>query len=79
MLAIKHNVPVIPVLIEGTFEALPIGAFWPKASKMILSFGKPFYPAELDFSKKPEGIDEYQFFTDELMESVKKLAHDNKN
>lgn len=79
MLAIKHNVPVVPVLIEGTFEALPKGAFWPKASKVSLSFGKPFYPAELDFSRKPEGIDEYQFFTDELMERVKRLAHDNKN
>ncbi len=79
ILAIKHNVPVIPALIEGTFEALPAGAFWPKVSKVSISFGKPFYPAELDLSQKPGGIDKYQFFADELRESVKSLAPANKN
>jgi long-chain acyl-CoA synthetase len=79
ILAIKHNVPAVPTLIEGTFKALPKGAFWPKASTVSVTFGKPFYPAELDLSRKPKGVDEYQFFADELREKVKRLVSGNHN
>jgi long-chain acyl-CoA synthetase len=73
ILAVEHNIPVVPTLIEGTFEALPRGAGWPKFAKVRISFGKPLYPAEVDFSQKPEGMDRYQFFANEVKERVKKL------
>lgn len=73
ILAVEHNIPVVPALIEGTFEALPRGALWPKFSKIRLTIGKPLYPARIDFSEKPEGMDEYQFFANEVRERVRRL------
>ncbi|MCL5023916.1 MAG: AMP-binding protein [Nitrospirae bacterium] len=72
-LAVRHNAPVVPALIEGTFEALPRGARLPRLGPVMITFGKPFYPSELDFTLKPEGIDEYQFFANEVRERVKRL------
>ncbi|MBI4684495.1 MAG: AMP-binding protein [Nitrospirae bacterium] len=73
MLALELNIPVVPALIRGTFDALPRGAYWPKCKKVRLIFGKPFYPSDLDLSKKPEGMDRHQFFADELRERVNAL------
>lgn len=76
ILAIQHGVPVVPALIEGTFDSLPRGSVWPEFRKIRLTIGKPFRPSELDFSKKPEGMDEYQFFANELRERVKGLKEE---
>jgi long-chain acyl-CoA synthetase len=73
ILAMEHNIPVVPALIEGTFEALPRGTFRPKFVKITLTIGKPLYPRDVDFSKKVEGMDEYQFFANEVRERVKGL------
>lgn len=73
ILAMEHNIPVVPALIEGTFEALPRSALWPKFVKITLTIGKPLYPREIDFSQKPEGMDEYQFFANEVRDRVKGL------
>jgi 1-acyl-sn-glycerol-3-phosphate acyltransferase len=73
ILAMKHNVPVVPALIEGTFEAFPRGAVWPKRRKVKITFGQPFHPSDLDLSLKPEDMDEHQFFADEVRERVRVL------
>ena len=73
ILALELNVPVIPTYIEGSFEALPRGSIWPKFTGIKVTFGKPFYPSDLNILKKPEGIDEYQFFVNELRERVRGL------
>ncbi|MDI6744975.1 MAG: AMP-binding protein [Thermodesulfovibrionales bacterium] len=73
ILALELNVPVVPAYIEGSFEALPKGAFLPKPAKIKITFGKPFYPSELDLTQKPESVDKHQFFADELMGRVKSL------
>jgi long-chain acyl-CoA synthetase len=66
VLALELNIPVVPTLIQGTFEALPRGAKFIKISKIRVSFGKPLYPSDVNFENKPEDIDKYQFFADEL-------------
>jgi long-chain acyl-CoA synthetase len=73
ILAIEHNIPVVPALIGGTFEALPRGALWPKFVKITLALGQPLYPRDVDFSKKPGGMDEYQFFANQVREKVRGL------
>jgi long-chain acyl-CoA synthetase len=73
ILSMELNVPVIPAYIKGSFEALPRGAAWPKFSEMKIIFGKPFYPSDSDISEKPEGMDDYQFFVNELRKRVKNL------
>jgi long-chain acyl-CoA synthetase len=77
ILALQQNVPAVPALIEGTSEALPPGALWPKSKAITLSFGKPLYPKELNSLQKPEDIDEYQFFADAIRERVRMLRGDN--
>ncbi len=74
ILALKYNVPVVPAAIEGTYEALPRRALWPKFGKVKLTFGRPFSPSELDLFLKPEEVDEYQFFADEVRERVGQLS-----
>ena len=39
LLAAYAEVPVVPVLVKGTFEALPPGATWPRLAKIRVAFG----------------------------------------
>lgn len=75
ILAIELNIPVIPAYIEGSFEALPRSATWPKFRQIKVAFGKPLFPYNADMSKKPAGTDNYQFFVNELKERVKSLRN----
>ncbi len=73
ILALELNAAAVPAFIEGSFDSLPKGAGWPKFKKIKLTFGRPLHPSDLDLGKKPEGIDRYQFFADELRERVRRL------
>ncbi|MFN3480943.1 MAG: 1-acyl-sn-glycerol-3-phosphate acyltransferase, partial [Thermodesulfovibrionales bacterium] len=73
VLSLNNNVPVVPVLIEGTYDALPRGAKIPRLSKIKVIFGEPINPSWFDFTIKPVTIDEYQFFADRLREEVLRL------
>jgi long-chain acyl-CoA synthetase len=73
ILALEFNVPLIPTYIKGSFEVLARGTLRPRFKEIKIIFGNPIYPSALDFSKKPTGIDEYQFFVNELREKVKDL------
>jgi 1-acyl-sn-glycerol-3-phosphate acyltransferase len=73
ILSLELNVPAIPTYIKGTFDALPRGAVRPRFKEIRVIFGKPFYPSDSDMSRKPEGIDDYQFFVNELRERVKEI------
>lgn len=42
-------VQAVPVWIEGGYEALPVGARWPKSWRRLrVTFGRPLLPAELE-------------------------------
>lgn len=73
LLSIKNNIPVVPTLIEGTYSALPRGAWFPRFSRIRITFGSPLYPSNLDFTMKSATIDEYQFLSKRLREEVLKL------
>jgi long-chain acyl-CoA synthetase len=73
ILALELNLPVVPAYIEGAFDVLPRGKKWPKFREVRITFGKPVYPSDLNFSRKPKDIDDYQFFVNELREKVKQL------
>lgn len=73
ILALELNLPVIPAYIEGSFDVLPRGKKWPKIHEVRITFGRPMYPSDLNLSKKPDDIDDYQFFVNELRERVKML------
>ena len=41
-IAQKAACPVLPVVLTGTRECLPKGAWWPRRVRVTLTFGKPF-------------------------------------
>jgi 1-acyl-sn-glycerol-3-phosphate acyltransferase len=56
MLAIRMQCPIIPVYIQGTFEAWPKQSRWPKFGSPILCvYGKPIFPpSALENANKKE-------------------------
>src|SRR5215211_525390 len=48
MLLNRYRVPVVPVSISGTKEALPPGKALPRSKKITVVFGKPLDPRELE-------------------------------
>ncbi len=70
VLALELNVPVIPAYIDGTFRALPRGAFIVRPAKIRVEFGERILPADVLEKKVHPVADEYQFFSDELRRHV---------
>ena len=48
MLLNRYRVPVVPVSIYCTNEALPPGKAWPRSKKITVVFGEPLDPRELE-------------------------------
>jgi long-chain acyl-CoA synthetase len=48
MLLDRYPVPVVPVFIRGTHEAMPPGRVWVQPKKVTVIFGKPLDPHELE-------------------------------
>lgn len=71
ILAIEAGVPVVPVYIEGAVDALPRNSFWPRPKKITVTFGSPLLASDIDFSKKPADMDDYQYFANLLRERVR--------
>lgn len=47
-LVVNGGVPIVPVGIVGAFAALPPGASWPRPARVVVRFGAPIQPAELE-------------------------------
>jgi 1-acyl-sn-glycerol-3-phosphate acyltransferase len=47
-LVLEEGVPIVPVGIVGADRALPPGAAWPRPRRIVIRFGAPITPAELD-------------------------------
>lgn len=43
-LALRANVPIVPVGVGGTEAAMPVGAHWPRPGRVVLVVGKPIWP-----------------------------------
>src|SRR5215204_2104648 len=48
MLLDRYPVPVVPVFIDGTHEAMPPGRVWVRPRKVTIIFGRPLDPRELE-------------------------------
>jgi len=44
MLAIEFGVPIVPVVLDGTFEALRAGMLFPRPAKVVVEYLEPIYP-----------------------------------
>ena len=84
--AVKAGVPVLPVYLRGTYEALPPGRRMIRPKKVSIHFGKPLF---FDPSASPsrEGTEEptpkkagrrqiyYQKIADQMMEAIQTIKH----
>jgi len=75
LLAIETGVPIVPTLIEGTFEALPKGKLIPMRSKIKVTFGEPvkvdmFVSDKQMFDDTVERRKLYQQVTEEVRQRI---------
>jgi long-chain acyl-CoA synthetase len=78
ILSKELNVPLVPTLIEGTYDVLPRGSLWPKFRKIRVTFGKPLLPEEIDFSQKPEDMDDYEWIVSKLRDTILEMKGQGK-
>ena len=62
ILSIELDIPVVPVVLDGTFEAMPAGKLFPRPSRVIIKYLDPIYPKGLSYN--------------ELTAKVKKAIHE---
>jgi 1-acyl-sn-glycerol-3-phosphate acyltransferase len=56
-LAVRANVPIVPVGIGGSEAAMPVGARWPRFSPVVLVVGRPIWPPALpDSGRAPRRV-----------------------
>jgi 1-acyl-sn-glycerol-3-phosphate acyltransferase len=67
VLASEHNLPIVPIRVDGTAEAMPPGQFWPKRlrgrllskrHKIHVSFGEPI-PPQVDTAAMIERVQNF--------------------
>ncbi|HEX4129358.1 MAG TPA: AMP-binding protein [Pirellulales bacterium] len=71
MLLDHYPVPVVPVSVEGTRDALPPGQMLPRPGRIRITFGSPLDPRTLE--KKGKGEHPYERITDALHDEMAKL------
>lgn len=74
LLAAAYPVRIVPVWIQGTFEALPTGARWPCRRPVTILFGEPIDPALLDIPER--GADRYRLVAATLHDRVALLGRE---
>ncbi len=72
LLKVYEEVPVVPVHIDGTFEAWPAGQRWPRPGQITVTIGKPLKAAEL--AKRGTGDQPHEQITSGLRAVVAELG-----
>jgi 1-acyl-sn-glycerol-3-phosphate acyltransferase len=74
MLAVKANVPIVPVYIYGTDQVLPRDAKFITPSKIMVRFGEPIILGSLALKEAAVGKKElYNRITDAVMDEISRL------
>ena len=68
--------PVVPVHLEGTRNALPPGRVLPRPGRIRITFGPPLDPRELE--RKGSGDQPHERITNALHEEMAKLGRDER-
>lgn len=70
MMATKFpDIPIVPIRIEGSFEAMPVGAKLPRPHKVSIIVGKPFRIGELQgMPEEKKAL--YRALADEMMRRI---------
>jgi len=57
MLAVETRIPIVPIKVEGLYEVLPKGSFFPKFHKSKVKIGKPMHLKHESYLKAIEEIE----------------------
>jgi long-chain acyl-CoA synthetase len=68
----RFRVPIVPVHVEGAFEALPMGRRWPRLVRISVVFGPPLDPVEL--MHRGSGENQQTRIANALHDAVAELA-----
>ena len=49
ILSVELDIPVVPVVLDGTFEVMPAGKLFPRPSPVIIKYLEPIYPKGLSY------------------------------
>lgn len=71
MLAGEFRLPVVPLTINGSFEAMPRNTYNMKPTKLILTIHKPIYPGEKGFNTKKLMAECYEAIDSSLPEQYR--------
>jgi long-chain acyl-CoA synthetase len=74
MLLDRYPVPVVPMFIDGTHEAMPPGRAWVQPKKVTVIFGNPLDPRELE--QQGEGEQPQSRIVQALHEHVAQMMGD---
>jgi long-chain acyl-CoA synthetase len=72
LVAQARPVPIVPVWITGTFEALPRSQRWPRRHHITITFGHPVDPEALQ--REGQGAEAYARITDALFRRMNALG-----
>lgn len=75
MLAVECRVPIVPVLISGTWEALPAGHFLIKPHPIEVHFGDPLIPQPLAPGSRRDLPKRARAFNQQVMASIEQMHH----
>jgi long-chain acyl-CoA synthetase len=67
-----HPTPLVPVWIEGSFDALPTGAWWPRRRSIKILFGEALDAGAL--AGESHGADRYRLIAAALHDHVAALG-----
>ncbi|NIR59871.1 MAG: 1-acyl-sn-glycerol-3-phosphate acyltransferase [Gammaproteobacteria bacterium] len=73
LLLAQSRAPVVPAVIEGTFEAMPRNARVPRPHRVVVRFGEPI-PAEKLGRLEPDDRDAHKALAAKLRERVAALG-----
>jgi 1-acyl-sn-glycerol-3-phosphate acyltransferase len=74
LIASRAGVPLIPVAIQGTWEAFPRSARWMRPAPISITFGTPIYPREEEGRGTRAG--ELAGISRRIMEEIDRLLAD---
>jgi long-chain acyl-CoA synthetase len=72
MLLERFRVPVVPVFIRGTYEAMPPGRLLPRPRPVTVTFGEPLSPDDLE--RRGKGEQAQDRITNALRDSIADLG-----
>lgn len=75
MIAAELNIPLVPAHIQGAYEAMPKGRFFPIPKRISVVIGNPIYPAhyQTETTNQKRNLTLYSQLTEKLSESILQL------